>query len=258
MLRITKTVYVLLSAMLLANSAHASDKPASMKLCYENEDVYPWVLKDRPGLNIVFMNALAQKLGIKFDMQSRPWKRCLDELKSGEMDGLFSASFKADRLENGAYPMTGDKPDETKAIMLDGYTLYRVKGSAVNWDGKKLTVAGAVGAQPGYSIIDQLKSLGAKVDDGSRSADDNLRKLIAGRVDAVALITLEGENSIRNNPEFASKVEAVQPVLVSKPYYLMLSKQFVAKYPEYAKEIWSGVAAIRESADYKAKAAVFK
>ena len=239
-------------------SALAADKPASLKLCYENEDVYPWVLKDRPGLNIVFMNALAQKIGIKLELLPRPWKRCQEEVKAGELDGLFSASFKPDRLEIGAYPMAGDKPDETRAVMFDGYTLYRLKGGSAQWDGKKLTVAGSVGAQPGYSIIDQLKALGAKVDDGSRSADDNLKKLIAGRVDAVALQTLEGENSVRNDPEFSSKVEAVSPVLVSKPYFLMLSKQLLAKYPDFAKEVWSGVATVRESADYKAKAAAFK
>lgn len=244
---------------LSAFGSYAADKPASMKLCYENEDVYPWVLKTRPGLNIIFMNALEQKLGTKFEMVALPWKRCLDDLKSGAVDGLFAASFKTDRLELGLYPMAGDKPDESKALMRDGYTLYRVKGASnVQWDGKKLTVAGSVGAQPGYSIIDQLKALGAKVDDGARGADDNLRKLLAGRVDAVALQTLEGENSVRTNAEFTGKVEAVSPELVSKPYFLMLSKQFVGKYGDFSKEIWNGVAAVRESADYKAKAANFK
>lgn len=252
---------LILSCVLVAGmsqAALAADKPAAIKLCYENEDVYPWVLKDRPGLNIVFMNALGQKVGVKMELLPRPWKRCQEEVKAGDLDGLFSASFKTDRLELGHYPMTGDKPDESRAVMFDGYTLYRLKGGAAQWDGKKLTVAGSVGAQPGYSIIDQLKALGAKVDDGSRSADDNLKKLIAGRVDAVALQTLEGENSVRNSPEFSDKVEAVSPVLVSKPYFLMLSKQFVAKYPDFSKELWNGVAAVRESADYKAKAAAFK
>lgn len=244
---------------MVSSVALASEKPATMKLCYENEDVYPWVLKDRPGLNIFFMNALEKKLGVKLELIGLPWKRCQEEVKAGAIDGLFSASFKPDRLEIGVYPMAGDKPDESKAVMMDGYTLFRLKGNnAVQWDGKKLTVPGSVGAQPGYSVIDQLKGLGVKVDDGARSADDTLRKLIAGRIDAAALQTLEGTNSLRTQAEFNDKIEAVSPVLVSKPYFLMLSKQFVGKYADFSKNVWNEVAAVRESAEYKAKAASFK
>lgn len=247
------------AAILLASlTAMAADKPASVKLCYESEDTYPWVLKDRPGLNIVLLKAVEQKLGVKLELNAQPWKRCQSELKDGVFDGIFSASFKTDRLEIGVYPMVGDKTDDSKAMMMDGYTLYRLKGGSAKWDGKVLTVAGSVGAQPGYSIIDQLKSLGAKVDDGARSADDNLKKLIAGRVDAVALQSLEGENSLNTNTEFSAKIEKVSPPLVNKPYFLMLSKQFAGQHPEFAKELWNTVAQVRESADFKAKAAAFK
>lgn len=257
-MRAYRTHLAAVALSLCAFAALGADKPASMKLCYENEDVYPWVLKAKPGLNIIMLNAVEQKLAVKFELVGLPWKRCQDEVKNGAMDGLFAASFKPDRMEIGIYPMAAGKPDESKAMMMDGYTLYRLKGSAVQWDGKKLTVGGAIGAQPGYSIIDQLKALGAKVDDGARTADDNLRKLIAGRVDAVALQTLEGGNSLANNAEFSTKVERVSPVLVEKPYYLMLSKQFVAKYGDFSKEAWDAVVQVRESPDYKAKASSFK
>lgn len=246
------------SLYLAAVPTHAADKPATMKLCYENENTYPWVLKDRPGLNIILLKTVEQKLGVKLELLAQPWKRCLAEMKTGEFDGIFAASFKTDRLENGVYPMSGGKPDESKAMMMDGYTLYRMKGGNAQWDGKTLTVSGSVGAQPGYSIIDQLKSLGAKVDDGSRNAADNLRKLMVGRLDAVALQTLEGENLLATTPEFSAKIEKVSPALVDKPYYLMLSKQFVEKHGEFAKEIWSSVVQVRDSADFKARASSFK
>ena len=247
-----------LFAAVACTSAIAADKPGSMKLCYEDQDVYPWVLKDRPGLNIVHLKAVEQKLGVKLEMAPLPWKRCQESLKEGTVDGLFAASFKTDRLEIGAYPMAGDKPNAAQAMMDDSYSLYRLKGGAAQWDGKKITVAGAVGAQPGYSIIDQLKQLGVKVDEGAKSADDNLKKLIAGRVDAVDLQTLEGDNSLRTTPEFTDKIEKVSPKLVEKPYFLMLSKQFVGKYGDFSKELWKTVAEVRESADYKAKMNSFK
>ncbi len=239
-------------------TAMAADKPTTVKLCHEDVDVYPWVLKDRAGLNLIHLRAVEQKLGVKFDISPLPWKRCQESMREGKVDGIFAASFKTERMEMGHYPMVGDKPDETRAMMYDGYSLYRLKGGSAQWDGVRLTVAGSVGAQPGYSIIDQLKQLGAKVDDGAKTADDTLRKLLATRLDAVALQTLEGDNALSNNAEFAAKVEKLKPPLVDKPFFLMLSKQFVAKYADFSKEIWQAVADVRESADYKNKVRSFK
>lgn len=243
--------------VLSALAVQAEDKPATLKFCHDNVDVYPWVVVGKGGLNLVHLKMVEQKLGLKFEMVSMPWARCLDEMRQGNMDGAFAASFKTDRLVSGSYPMAGDKPDN-RYMMMDGYSLYRLKGSNAGYDGKALTnVSGTFGAQQGYSIVDQLKGLGARVDDGARSADDNLRKLVAGRVQAVALQTLEGDNSIQQ-AEFAGKVEKVAPPLVEKPYYLMLSKQFVAKYGGLSADIWNAVAAVRESAEYKKQVSQFK
>lgn len=251
-----------IAAALLAigvfNSVLAAEKPTTVKFCHEDVDVYPWVLKDRPGLNIAHLKALEQKLGVKIETLPLPWKRCQEDMREGKVDGIFAASFKTERLEMGVYPMAGDKPDAARAMMYDGYSLYRLKGGAVQWDGKKLTSTGNIGAQPGYSIVDQLKQLGAKVDEGAKTADDNLKKVLLGRLEAVALQTLEGDNSLSTNPEFSAKLEKVSPPLVDKPFFLMLSKQFVAKYGDFSKDIWKTLAEVRESADYKAKMSSFK
>lgn len=236
----------------------AAEKPASLKLCYDNVDVYPWVVGNK-GLNLTMLNMVSQKAGVKFEYVPLPWKRCLDEMRAGHMDGAFAASFKPDRLALGVYPGGGDKPDASKMMMLDGYSLYRLKGSKADYDGKMvINVSGAVGAQRGYSIVDQLKAMpGVPVDDGTGSADDTLRKLVAGRIGAAALQTLEGDNTIAQ-PEFAGKVEKVATPLVEKPYYLMLSKQFYGSYKDLANEIWQAVATVRESAEYKKQVTQFK
>ena len=56
------------------------------------------------------------------------------------------ASLQARATELGNYPMAGDKPDANKRLLTDSYSLYRVKGTPVEWDGKVLKVAGTVGA----------------------------------------------------------------------------------------------------------------
>ncbi|WP_137937862.1 transporter substrate-binding domain-containing protein [Chitinivorax sp. B] len=252
----------LITAMLsiLTATAFAEDKPATIKLCYEGEDVFPWILKSKKGLNIIMMEQVAKKSGLKLEMTAVPWKRCLNDLQSGTMDGAFAASYKADRAEFSAYPSKDGKPDPARRMMFDSYSLYRLKGSSVGWDGSKFqNLSGPIGTQPGYSVIDVLKQAGAQVDDGAKTADDTLRKLVSNRIAAAALLTPEGDNSIATNSEFTGKLERVPTPLVEKPYFLIFSKPFQAKYPSTANQVWDAVASVRESAEYKqAEAAFFK
>ncbi|MFC4158343.1 substrate-binding periplasmic protein [Chitinimonas lacunae] len=238
-------------------AAWAEDKPASIKLCYENEDVYPWILKSGKGLNILHLEAVAKKTGLKLELVGLPWKRCLSELQAGTMDGAFAASYKDDRAVYAAYPMKDGKHDPARRMMFDSYSLYRTKGSNLGWDGSKFSnLSGKIGVQSGYSIIDQLKAAGANLDEGAKAADDNLKKLAGGRVQGVALLTVEADNSLKGNPEFAN-IEKVSPPLVEKPYYLMLAKPFHAKYPKASEDLWAAVAAVRESPEYKAQEQAF-
>lgn len=239
-------------------SAGATERPV-LKICTENDDSYPWVLKDRPGLTISLLKLVEKEAGGKFEITPLPWKRCLEEVKSGAMNAVFKISYSAERLaELGAYPMAADKPDASKRLLMDSYSLYKIKGSKVEWDGKTLKADGTVGAQSGFSVVAQLKSLGAKVDDGSRSADANLRKLVEGRLVALALQTEEGDISVEGNPEFKLKVEKIKPFLIEKPYFLIFSKQFFATNPDYAQVVWAAIASSRESAEYKNLVKAFK
>ncbi len=154
--------------------------------------------------------------------------------------------------------MAGDKPDASKRLLTDSYSLYRLKGTPVEWDGKVLKVSGSVGAQSGFSVVDQLKTMGAKVDDGSRSADDNLKKLLVGRFVALALQTEEGDTSIETNAEYKGKIEKIKPVLVEKPYFLIFSKAFTTKNPAHVQEVWDAIGKVRESAEYSNLAKTFK
>lgn len=253
-----RTYLIALTLLASSTASFAADKP-TVKACTENEDSYPWVLKDRPGLSIQMLRAVEKQIGAKVEVAPLPWKRCLDEVKSGSMDAAFKISYSPARAaELGNYPMAGDKPDASKRMLTDSYSLYRVKGVAVDWDGKVLKVAGSVGAQSGFSVVDQLKTLGVRVDDATRSADDNLKKLLAGRIDALALQTEEGDVSIENNPEFKGKLERIKPFLVEKPYFFIFSKQFAAKNPDHVKEVWDAIGRVRDSAEYAATVKSFK
>ena len=248
---------VALSLSLITASALAAEPP--LKICHENEDSYPWIFKDRAGLTTSLLKMAEKTYGSKVELVALPWKRCLDDAKNGAIDGVVKISFSTDRTEFLVYPMAGDKPDASKRLLNDTYSLYRMKGStAATWDGKTLKVDGAVGAQSGFSIAKQLTSMGARVDDSVRSADANLTKLVGGRIAAVALQTEEGDISIANNAEANGKVEKLMPVLVEKPYFVAFSKQFYGKEKAAAQKLWDAIGTARESAEYKDLVKKFK
>ena len=222
----------------------------TFNFCYESVDVRPWRTVEGSGLNFDLINAAAAKLGIQIKYEAIPWKRCLAELKANRMDGAFGVSFKADRLDIGAYP-GGNPPDDSKRLFTDGYMLVRNKGTRVTWDGKTIGgLDGAVGIQLGYSVGDQLKSMNIPVDDGSINLRELVRKLVAGRIGAAAIGGSDAKYLSSKEPTLASQIEILPLPLVQKPYFLMLSHQVFDANPERALRLWKAIETERKTATY--------
>ena len=154
----------------------------TITLCFERQEVLPWRTLDGHGLDFELLDEAARRIGVTFDYRSMPWKRCLEQVKANELDGLFAASFSSERLAIGAYP-GGRQADTARRLHTDSYILVRRKGSAIDWDGKQFRhVDGRVGFQLGYSVGEFLRSKQIPVDEGSQQADELVQKLMAGRL----------------------------------------------------------------------------
>jgi len=238
---------------LVSAAAGASERPTRLTLCHEDQNSYPWVLRDRPGLNILLLRLVERDAQVRFDFVSMPWKRCLVELAAGRVDGAFAASFRSERLEMGVYPgAEPGKPDPARRLHVSSYSLYRLRGDNIDWDGRQFSnLRGAVGILSGFSIGDFLKDKGVTIDEGSKSPEDTLRKLIAGRLQGAALQTPRAEHVLQSQPELARRIERVTTPLEERPYYLMLSHQLVKRHPAFAGEIWNAVMQARESPEFR-------
>ncbi|MET3133273.1 polar amino acid transport system substrate-binding protein [Oxalobacteraceae bacterium GrIS 1.11] len=244
---------LLLAVILTFLAPGAGARPSALLFCHENQDSYPWVLKDRPGLNIMLIMQLESALGMPIRLRPLPWKRCLAELAANQVDGAFASSFKADRMAMGRYPLDKDgMPDASKKLHQSDYSLYRAKGDDLDWDGQRFrNLRGPIGTLSGFSIADFLKQRGAGVDDGSKSPEDTLRKVAIGRLQGAALQTPRAERLLQQHPELGRSIERLPVLLEARPYYLMLSFKLVKEEPRFAEHIWSLVAQIRASAAYQ-------
>jgi len=213
-------------------------------VCEDKED-FPNVIGDGekineklPGIAIEFVRILGQKLGMKVVVKRMPWKRCLDiEVKQGKADGVIPISYKKEREEIGAYPMKKGHPDTGQMFSMQSYVFYKLRGSKIEWDGTNLhNFNGVVGAPPGYSIIDNIKKMGVTLEEGF--ALSNMHKLASGRIQLAASLEQEGDRVLSTFPDLNHKIEKVTPPIIIKPYYLMLSHQFVRNNPILAQKIW--------------------
>ncbi|MTV38674.1 transporter substrate-binding domain-containing protein [Duganella radicis] len=235
--------------LLVLSSPVAAAPRETVTLCFEAQDVKPWRTEKGGGLNFELLKLVEQRLDVRFDFQSIPWKRCLAQLKANAVDGAFAVSYKPDRRELGEYP-GGENLDTSKRMHTDTYVVLRRKGSKVEWDGKHFSnLDGAIGFQLGYSVGDVLRAQNLEVDEGSQRADELARKLIAGRLAAAAVGGSDAAGLMRG--PLAPQLEQLPVPIIEKPYFLILSHALVATRPQLATRIWSTMEQARNSPDYK-------
>lgn len=247
-----KTVRFFLFFLLLAGLAQAQ---TVVRLCQDDVDVYPWHMAAENGLSNIMLLQVAKNLGLTIQTESMPWKRCLATVQAGKTDGAIAASFTAERLETGAYPMrTATEPDRKMRMSDETYVLFILKKDrpAMFWDGKHLISNNLPFAvQPGYSITGHLRDkMGVAIDDSDKQPEQLLRKVLQKNVVAAALIAREGRRLL-NDPRFAGKITWLEPPLQSRDAYLLFSHAFVQKNPALSKKIWAEIAKVRESATYQ-------
>ncbi len=256
-MKLNRTLFIMLSALLVlsfSGSAFAAD----ITFACESKQDFPAVMGEgnaplatNPGLAIEAAMQVCDKIGVTYKIKRMPWKRCLASLESGSVNSIFTASFKEKRLQYGKYPEKDGKVDPTRRFSDKSYSLYVLKGSDVSYDGSAFAnVKKRIGAPAGYSIVDDLKKKGIKVDE-SPSTEQDLKKLILGRLDGVAALMMTGDYYLLINKEFGEKVVKISPPIIEKPYYFMFSHQFLAKNADLAEKFWDTLAEVREDPEFK-------
>jgi polar amino acid transport system substrate-binding protein len=244
---------------LALNALAAPREGPVLTLCYEDQDSYPWVMEDGSGLNLQLLRLVEQAQHGQFTFIAVPWKRCLAGLAQGTYDGAFAASYKAERLSLGRYPLDADgRLDERKRLHTSIYALYRRKGSPVSWNGQEFRqLQGRIGSLSGFSIVDFIRAQGAEVDETSRDPLALLRMLSHKRIEAAALQSLRGDFVLQANPDLAAQLEKLELPLEDKAYYLMLSNAYVATHPQQATALWDEIERQRESPTYQQQVQAF-
>ncbi len=220
-------------------------------LSYPTMDASPYqvgdsrLVEDPPGIAVEIIAAAAASVNVNVKFWRLPNKRVKIYLREGKIDGAFLMSYKEERKILGVYPMKDGKLDYSRRAATVSYSLYSLKGSKIQWDGKKIMGLGEkhIAVNRNYSIVSLLNKMGVKVYevDSTKAGFIMLRK---GLVASYAIHGVTGDSMISR--EGFSNIEKNDIPLTVKDYFLMFSHQFVSENPVISEKIWSKIGEIRE------------
>jgi polar amino acid transport system substrate-binding protein len=228
------------------------------KIVYNNKENPPRIMGDsssinweKPGITVELLKLVGDKLRMDFKFERMPWKRCLYMIENGSADATFHASYNPDRAEYGVYPKGDDGLDSSRAIYKNAYVFYTLKGSGVTWDGKALKNASRpIGTQLSYAISDDLRKMGYLVEEEA-SPENNINKLASKRISTYADIESLVDNILSKNQERYAKIVKLHPPIKEKTYYLLISKSFAKKHPQFTEDIWNAIRDVQKTDDYR-------
>lgn len=224
----------------LACNAHA----LTLRLCTLDQPFPPHTMPDGSGVAQVLLRHAAREEGITIENSVAPRLRCIAQLKSGEVDGVLAA-FLPERVEYGVFPMAGPLADETRALSVVRFVVYRQKGGSVQWDGSAFSGLDArpVGLQVGLAVAQHLRQTGVTVDEGAKTIGQNLEKLVRGRLQAV--VALEGESQPLVE-RLSDRIEVLPKAFDATPIYLQVHPAYYSANREAVEKLWNAVRRARK------------
>jgi polar amino acid transport system substrate-binding protein len=223
-----------------------------LKFCFEDVPQAPWTMPDGTGLNIELLKRVERQLGEKFEFVAKPWKRCLDELRTGVQDGAFGSAVSADRRRFSLFPSNPDGSDDSSAALNEDHArVYIRKDSKAKWNGKNLlNVRQPILVPRAYLVADILQQQGFQIRE-IQTIHEALQLLAMGKAEVAILQGAEVENLVKFDSNYRSKINSVAPHFLSLSMYLPINQQTYARDPRRIKAIWNAIRQVRATPEYK-------
>ncbi|WP_374380755.1 substrate-binding periplasmic protein [Dongia sp.] len=213
-----------------------SDKESAFYLVGNGQEI-----PKRPGVAIEMVKQAAEACGVSPEFSRYPGGRLLARVGDNTIDAVALLSFNRERMALATYPMKGDAADPDFQIASLSYAFYVRSDSPVKWDGMEVTgLTKPIGANLGWSIVDDLKKEGLDVEPAS-DTQNNFNKLLGGRIDAVATHVTIGDAYVAQNG-LTGQIKRLEPPISTKPYYLVLSHAWRDAHGAAADCLWASIA----------------
>ncbi|WP_432453675.1 substrate-binding periplasmic protein [Agarivorans sp. QJM3NY_29] len=189
------------------------------------------------GILIDVINEAFNRAGYTVEIQLMPWARCLKSVKSGDVDGIFSAYLTDERQEFMSYT--------SEVLITQVQAFFVSSNSTVTYDGDLTKLV-----DKSIGVINHT-SYGPKLDaalaeglfskiDVAQNSKSNVRKLLAGRVDLIPSYRHVVLSTAKSLGEI-NKIRQLSPNLEAVPSYLAFTRKrdFTQLIADYNKALAS-------------------
>ena len=214
--------YIFIMALLMVTSSVQAD---SSVIKVSTDPWEPWVLGNEgevatDGLAIKFTRELFHRMGADLEIKIYPYKRCISQMKNGTRDMLLMVKKTEERKK---YMLFSD------LAVTDPQLIYFSKDHIGNfeWSSWKDLQGYTVGVVAGFNYGDfDAAAKKYRINNELVLTDSqNIKKLLAGRVDFIFLSRSTANYYATQNPKLGKKLKAAsKPVDVAK-FYFGLSKK---------------------------------
>lgn len=171
-----------------------------------------------------------------------PWKRAYMHAKEGGSSGTFPWYRNEDRLNDF---IVCNEP-----ILVGKVTFFHLKSFDFQWKTLENVKKYKIGGVIGYAVVEIFKDNGIKVEEVP-NGELNYRKLLAGRIDAVAEDFFVGYNTINKlfKPEIAALFTHHPKPQEQRDMFMLISKQ-IPNGQELADKFDKGLKKLKASGRY--------
>lgn len=198
------------------------------------------------GIHIDIVKEAIKKAGFDVKFVTAPWKRCLLNVKNGKSDAVIGASYKYERAKFANYPKDAKIKGKKSKWRVDQveYVVVTMKSKKYNYKGNIGTLPQPVRAPYGYSIVNDLKKEGLKVDTAKNDIK-NFRKMFRDNDGCVVTNPLAATQFNRKG-KFKGKLYISKKPIKSKSYHIIFSKKSSLSKGDMQK-IWNEIKKIRNN-----------
>lgn len=220
-------------------------KPQSMTVAVPEEVRFPFIQADESGttgIAIDALNMLSRQLGVEFEYRVLPTRRGAYSLGES-VEGFIAISHSDDTERRGVFPMRDGDVDEDRALMTWDLAAFQLINQGLA-DASILQPPITIPPGSGTDNLTELQGLEHHVID---SVERQLNMLLRKHAKTALADALHADHLIENRPEFAGKIRKVAASVSTESSYLVLSKDFYHRYPEFSEILWNRLSEIRES-----------
>ncbi|MEO4047200.1 transporter substrate-binding domain-containing protein [Pseudomonas sp. CAU 1711] len=226
---------------------------AAFTLCVESADYPPFIHArgeiEQAGLLPQMVQQAALANGTRVELLRQPWKRCIDNVRTGKVDALLALIWSPERDEWVAFPKRPerprDAPDSELRVWREEYRIFVPLQGTLRYDGKRFEgLRTGIGAPTGYVVWQRLKDAGV-LSESVLKPQIGLRLVAMGRLDGYVSERSIGLHLLRSMG-LRDQVALLPQVYHQDDSYLVFSHAFRRSQPQLTQAIWQSLRGIRE------------